>query len=86
MPEHNPSVRWMFELGKGNPNPTTPSILGFERMGVKWVIYDPQRCESRYRYPEACAAHVYQSLNSVLGQGESADSGVVIWEIGNPSP
>lgn len=80
-PEHNPSIRWMFELGKGNPNPTEPTAKGFQKLGVEWVFFDPARCETVYRYHEACAGHVQRSLKAELGKGEPAESGVVIWQL-----
>ncbi|MEC8380294.1 MAG: hypothetical protein VXZ96_08230 [Myxococcota bacterium] len=82
-PDHSTALRWMFELGKGDPNPTTPAKKSLAWLNIDWVIYDPSRCLTPYRYQEACAAHVQNSLRAELGEGVAAENGVVFWKLKN---
>jgi hypothetical protein len=74
---------WLDQLGRGQQVTSAPTRAGIAGAGVRWIFYDPQRCEGDAALVRAaqCNATIPTQLKAVLGRGRRLGDGVMLWEL-----
>ncbi|MEE2750602.1 MAG: hypothetical protein VX519_04170 [Myxococcota bacterium] len=79
---NDPFLFWLHALGTGQPVPRPPTADEARASGVRWVLFEPQRCTPpSILGPTVCGESVPQQIQQILGPAQQHPSGLLTWSV-----
>ena len=84
-PDDKPFHRWLYDLGRGDILDEPPTDRAIAVSKVRWVIFDPGRCEHPYTArPQGCSPSIPATISQVLGPPVLVEGAIQLWDLEAP--